>query len=183
MAQRLEAREILSSEEMARSLARISHEILERNSGVERVALVGIYTRGVPMAERIAGAIKEFEGEDLAVGALDIGLYRDDVSGGVRPTMRPTHLPVNIQGMSVILVDDVLYTGRTIRAAMDALNDFGRPRDIQVAVLVDRGHRELPIKAEYVGKNVPTSADEQVKVRVVEVDGVDQVVILRRDEQ
>jgi pyrimidine operon attenuation protein/uracil phosphoribosyltransferase len=180
---RLEAREILSSEEMARSLARISHEILERNSGVERVALVGIYTRGVPMAERIAGAIKEFEGADVAVGALDIGLYRDDVSGGVRPTMRPTYLPVNIQGRSVILVDDVLYTGRTIRAAMDALNDFGRPRDIQVAVLVDRGHRELPIKAEYVGKNVPTSLDEQVKVRVVEVDGVDEVVILRRDEQ
>jgi pyrimidine operon attenuation protein/uracil phosphoribosyltransferase len=117
------------------------------------------------------------------VGALDIGLYRDDVSGGVRPTMRPTYLPVNIQGRSVILVDDVLYTGRTIRAAMDALNDFGRPRDIQVAVLVDRGHRELPIKAEYVGKNVPTSLDEQVKVRVVEVDGVDEVVILRRDEQ
>ncbi len=183
MAQRLEAREILSSEEMARSLARISHEILERNSGVERLALVGIYTRGVPMAERIAGAIKEFEGEDLAVGALDIGLYRDDVPGGVRPTMRPTRLPVNIQGMSVVLVDDVLYTGRTIRAAMDALNDFGRPRDIQVAVLVDRGHRELPIKAEYVGKNVPTSLDEQVKVRIFEVDGIDEVVILRRDEQ
>ena len=183
MAQRLEAREILSSEEMARSLARISHEILERNSGADRLVLVGIYTRGVPMAERIADAIKEFEGEDVAVGALDIGLYRDDVSGGVRPTMHPTHLPVNIQGRSVILVDDVLYTGRTIRAAMDALNDFGRPRDIQVAVLVDRGHRELPIKAEYVGKNVPTSLEEQVKVRVVEVDGLDEVVILRRDEQ
>ncbi len=135
------------------------------------------------MAERIAGALKGFEGEDVAVGELDIGLYREDFSGCVRPTMRPTHLPVNIEGMSVILVDDVLYTGRTIRAAMDALNDFGRPSDIQVAVLVDRGHRELPIKAEYVGKNVPTSLDEQVKVRIVEVDGVDEVVILRRDEQ
>ena len=183
MAQRLGAREILSSDEIGRSLARISHEILERNGGVSGVALVGIHTRGVPLAERIATAIHDFEGDDVVVGALDIGLYRDDVSGGVRPVMRPTHIPVNIQGVSIILVDDVLYTGRTIRAAMDALNDFGRPRDIQLAVLVDRGHRELPIRAEYVGKNVPTSLDEQVEVRLAEIDGVDEVLLLRRDDE
>ncbi len=183
MAQRLGAREILSSDEIGRSVARISHEILERNGGVSGVALVGIHTRGVPLAERIATAIQNFEGDDVAVGALDIGLYRDDVSGGVRPLMRPTHIPINIQGVSIILVDDVLYTGRTIRAAMDALNDFGRPRDIQVAVLVDRGHRELPIRAEYVGKNVPTSRDEQVEVRLTEIDGVDEVLLLRREDE
>ncbi len=183
MAQRLGAREILSSDEIARSLARISHEILERDGGVAELALIGIHTRGVPLAERIATAIRSFEGEDVVVGALDIGLYRDDVSGGVRPVMRPTHIPVNIQDMSIILVDDVLYTGRTIRAAMDALNDFGRPRDIQVAVLVDRGHRELPIRAEYVGKNVPTSLDQQVEVRLAEIDGVDEALILRREDE
>ena len=183
MAQRLGAREILSSDEIGRSLARISHEILERNGGVAGVALVGIHTRGVPLAERIAKAVQGFEGEDVVVGALDIGLYRDDVSGGVRPVMRPTDIPVDIQDMSVVLVDDVLYTGRTIRAAMDALNDFGRPRDIQVAVLVDRGHRELPIRAEYVGKNVPTSRDEQVEVRLTEIDGVDEVMLLRRETE
>ncbi len=183
MAQRLGAREILSSDEIARYVARISHEITEREGGVAGLALVGIHTRGVPLAERIAKAIRDFAGEDVVVGALDIGLYRDDVSGGVRPVMRPTHIPVNIQGMSIILVDDVLYTGRTIRAAMDALNDFGRPRDIQVAVLVDRGHRELPIRAEYVGKNVPTSPDEQVEVRLAEIDGVDEALILRREDE
>ena len=194
MAQRLGAREILSSDEIARYVARISHEITEREGGVAGLALVGIHTRGVPLAERIAKAIRDFAGEDVGgrrrrtrgvdpVGALDIGLYRDDVSGGVRPVMRPTHIPVNIQDMSIILVDDVLYTGRTIRAAMDALNDFGRPRDIQLAVLVDRGHRELPIRAEYVGKNVPTSFDEQVEVRLAEIDGVDEALILRREDE
>ena len=183
MAQPLGAREILSSDEIARSIVRISHEILERDGGVAGLVLVGIHTRGVPLAERVATAIQSLEGEDVVVGALDIGLYRDDVSGGVRPVMRPTHIPVNIQDMSIILVDDVLYTGRTIRAAMDALNDFGRPRDILVAVLVDRGHRELPIRAEYVGKNVPTSLDEQVEVRLAEIDGVDEALILRREDE
>lgn len=175
-------RRILSAEEMKRALGRIAHEILERNGGAKAVVLVGIHTRGVPLARRIARSINEFEGEDVAVGALDIGLYRDDVSGGVRPLMRPTEIPVDVQGQSVVLVDDVLYTGRSIRAAMDALTDFGRPRQIQLAVLVDRGHRELPIRADYVGKNVPTSLYEEVEVRLAEIDGVDEVVLLKEGE-
>ena len=126
--------------------------------------------------------MSEFEGENVPMGALDIGLYRDDVSGGARPLMRPTDIPIDIRGQRVVLVDDVLYTGRTIRAAMDALNDFGRPIAIQLAVLVDRGHRELPIKADYVGKNVPTSIDEIVEVRVNEIDGVDEVLLTRKVE-
>ena len=176
------SREILSAEEIKRALTRIAHEILERHGGVEGVVLVGMHTRGVPLAKRIAARIAEFEGEEVAVGALDIGLYRDDTSGGARPLMRPTDIPVDIQGRRVVLVDDVLYTGRTIRAAMDALTDFGRPREIQLAVLVDRGHRELPIRADYVGKNVPTSLEEEVEVRVAEIDGTDEVVLLRKEE-
>ncbi len=181
MAMVSEARTILSPNEITRALTRIAHEILERNGGVEDVVLVGMHTRGVPLAKRLATYINEFEGTKAPVGALDIGLYRDDVSDGVRPMMRPTTLPVNIQGQIVVLVDDVLYTGRTIRAAMDALNDFGRPKAIQLAVLVDRGHRELPIRADYVGKNIPTSLDEEVQVRVAEVDDVDEVVLIRKD--
>ena len=173
-------RKILSSDEIKRALARIAHEILERNGGVEGMVLVGMHTRGVPLAQRLARWIKEFEDEEVAIGSLDIGLYRDDVSGGVRPLMRPTDLPVDIQGQRVVLVDDVLYTGRSIRAAMGALTDFGRPREIQLAVLVDRGHRELPIRADYVGKNVPTSLDEEVEVRLSETDGADEVVLLRK---
>ena len=173
---------ILSSEEIRRALTRIAHEILERNGGVEGVVLVGMHTRGVPLARRIARWIKESEGQDIVVGTLDIGLYRDDISGGVRPRMRPTDIPVNIQGQRVVLVDDVLYTGRSIRAAMDALTDLGRPKEIQLAVLVDRGHRELPIRADYVGKNVPTSLEEEVEVHVDEVEGVDEVVLLRKVE-
>ena len=180
MARSSEPREILSSDEIRRALARIAHEIVERNGRAQGVVLVGIHTRGVPLARRLARWLGEFEDEDVAVGSLDIGLYRDDVSGGVRPLMRSTDIPVSIQGQPVVLVDDVLYTGRTIRAAMDALNDFGRPREIQLAVLVDRGHRQLPIRADYVGKNVPTSQDEEVAVRVSEIDGVDEVVLLRR---
>ena len=175
-------RKILSSQEIGRALQRIAHEILERNNGARGLVLVGMHTRGVPLASRLARSISEFEGENVPMGALDIGLYRDDVSGGARPLMRPTDIPIDIQGRRVVLVDDVLYTGRTIRAAMDALNDFGRPNAIQLAVLVDRGHRELPIKADYVGKNVPTSIDEIVEVRVNEIDGVDEVLLTRKVE-
>ena len=180
MAQMLEARVILTSDEIRRALSRIAHEILERNGGVDEVVLIGMHTRGVPLASRLAEAIREFEGEGVPVGALDIGLYRDDISDGVRPVMRPTRIPVDIQAQRIVLVDDVLYTGRTIRAAMDALTDFGRPREIQLAVLIDRGHRELPIRADYVGKNVPTSMDEEVGVRLTDIDGVDEVVLLRK---
>ena len=177
-----DTKKILTSDEIRRALVRIAHEILERNGGVEDAVLVGMYTRGVPLAQRLAASIEEFEGERIEVGSLDIGLYRDDISGGVRPIMRPTELPVGIDRQRVILVDDVLFTGRSIRAAMDALTDFGRPQEIQLAVLVDRGHRELPIRADYVGKNVPTSLDEDVEVRLTEIDGVDEVVILRMGE-
>ena len=175
-----EARVILTSEEIRRALTRIAHEILERNGGVEGVVLVGMHTRGVPLAHRLAHWINEYEGDEAPVGSLDIGLYRDDVSGGVRPLMRPTEIPVDVQDRRIVLVDDVLYTGRTIRAAMDALTDLGRAREIQLVVLVDRGHRELPIRADYVGKNVPTSLDEQVAVRLTEIDGADEVVLIRK---
>ena len=170
----------MTAAEIRRALIRIAHEILERNGGVPGVILVGMHTRGVPLARRLAQWIKESEGDDIAVGALDISLYRDDISGGMRPVMRPTDIPFNIQGQRIVLVDDVLYTGRTIRAAMDALTDLGRPDEIQLAVLVDRGHRELPIRADYVGKNMPTSADEEVEVRLSETDDADEVVLLRR---
>ena len=173
------ARKILTSDEIRRALQRIAHEILERNGGAETLIFVGVHTRGVPIARRLARCMQEFEGSHVPVGALDIGLYRDDVSGGGRPLMRPTDIPNDIQGQRVVLVDDVLYTGRTVRAAMDALTDFGRPSQIQLAVLVDRGHRELPIKADYVGKNVPTSLDEEIDVRMTEIDGVDEVLLSR----
>ena len=180
MAVSFEERTILSAVEIRRALIRIAHEILERNGGVQGVVLVGMHTRGVPLARRLARWINDSEGEDVTVGILDIGLYRDDVSGGSRPLMRPTDIPVNIQGQRVVLVDDVLYTGRTIRAAMDALTDLGRPSEIQLAVLVDRGHRELPIRADYVGKNVPTSLEEEVEVRLAETDDVEEVLLLRK---
>ena len=173
-------RTILGPEEMRRSLTRIAHEILERNGGGD-VILVGLHTRGVPLARRLSESIGEFESTSPPVGALDIGLYRDDLAGGARPVMRLTDIPVPIEGRLVVLVDDVLFTGRTIRAAMDALTDFGRPREIQLAVLVDRGHKELPIRADYVGKNVPTSHDEEIQVRMAETDDVDEVVLVRRD--
>jgi pyrimidine operon attenuation protein/uracil phosphoribosyltransferase len=168
---------------MARALARIAHEILERNSGIEEVALVGIRTRGVPLARRIAASIKEISGHETPCGALDITLYRDDLSGnssaaGPQPVVHKTEIDFNIDGKLILLVDDVLYTGRTIRAALDALIDFGRPREIQLIVLVDRGHRELPIKADYVGKNLPTSATQNVQVHLLEIDGRDEVEVL-----
>ena len=174
-------RKILTNDEVRRALTRISHEILERNGGTEGLVLVGMHTRGVPIAQRLAELMDDFEGESVPTGALDIGLYRDDTTGGSRPMMRLTEIPVDIQNRAVVLVDDVLCTGRSIRAAMDALNDFGRPSQIQLAVLVDRGHRELPIRADYVGKNVPTSRDEDVDVRLIEIDGVDEVLISRKE--
>jgi len=170
---------ILSSEDIRRGLSRIAHEIVENNPSLDDLVLVGMRTRGVPLAMRLAQRIAEFEGREVPVGALDIGLYRDDISYlELRPALKPTEIPTDIEGKRVVLVDDVLFTGRSIRAALDALIDFGRPQHIELAVLVDRGHRELPIRADYVGKNVPTSRHEEIQVRLVEVDGCDEVVVL-----
>jgi pyrimidine operon attenuation protein/uracil phosphoribosyltransferase len=171
---------VMDADRVARALARIAHEILERNRGVEELALVGIRTRGVPLARRLAAIIRDISGHDIATGALDITLYRDDLmrhAVGAQPIVRSTDIPFSIDDRRILLVDDVLYTGRTIRAALDALIEFGRPRAIQLVVLVDRGHRELPIKADYVGKNLPTSATESVQVRLLEIDGRDEVEI------
>ncbi len=172
---------VLDADQVARSLARIAHEILERNRGIDQVALVGIRTRGVPLAKRIAKSIQDISHHDVPTGALDITLYRDDLMRtplGPQPVVRKTEIPFSIDDKRILLVDDVLYTGRTIRAALDALIDFGRPRAIQLIVLVDRGHRELPIKADYVGKNLPTSAAQSVQVHLAEIDGRDEVEIL-----
>jgi pyrimidine operon attenuation protein/uracil phosphoribosyltransferase len=170
---------LLSSREIERALARIAHEIVERNKGAEGVVFIGMRTRGVPLARRIAEIIESFEGTLIPVGTLDIGLYRDDISPSELKSTTESHtdIPTNITDRRVILVDDVLYTGRSIRAAMDALVDLGRPKSIQLAVLIDRGHRELPIRADYVGKNIPSSKDEEIQVQLVETDGVDKVVI------
>ncbi len=176
-------RSIMSGEDIRRSLARIAHEIIERNKTTEHVVLVGMYTRGVPLARRLSQNIERFEGLKLSVGTLDISLYRDDISFlSPQATANNTRLPVSIDDKSVILVDDVLFTGRSIRAAMDALIDLGRPRSIQLAVLVDRGHRELPIHADYVGKNIPSSRDEEIHVCLEEVDGSDGVIITRNSQ-
>jgi len=168
---------IQSSSQMKRALTRISHEILERNGGANGVVLVGMHSRGVPLSKRMNSIIENVENRSVEVGALDIGLYRDDIAEKGVLTVRPTDIPTDINGKKIVIVDDVLYTGRSIRAAMDALNDLGRPNQIQLAVLIDRGHRELPIRADYVGKNVPTSREEDVEVRLMEIDGVDEVVI------
>ncbi len=174
----------MTADEVRRAIIRISHEIVERQAGTEGLVLVGIQRRGVPLAERIAVAISEHEGVTLPVGALDITFYRDDLSlVAQQPIVKGTAIPVDLNAKTVVLVDDVLFTGRTIRAAMDALVDFGRPRAIRLAVLVDRGHRELPIRADHVGKNVPTSRDELVKVHLAETDGEDAVRIERREEE
>jgi pyrimidine operon attenuation protein/uracil phosphoribosyltransferase len=165
---------------MGRTLTRIAHEILERNRGVEELALVGIRTCGVPLAKRLADIIGEISGHKVPTGALDITLYRDDLMRhaiGAQPLIRRTEIPFSIDDRRILLVDDVLYTGRTIRAALDALIEFGRPKSIQLVVMVDRGHRELPIKADYVGKNLPTSLSQSVKVHLTEVDGRDEVEI------
>ena len=172
--------QVMDADRMSRALTRIAHEILERNRGLDELALVGIRTRGVPIARRLARALKEINGDEVPTGALDITLYRDDLMRqpvGPQPVVKSTDIPFSIDDRSILLVDDVLYTGRTIRAALDALIDFGRPRAIQLIVLVDRGHRELPIKADYVGKNLPTSLKQSVQVRLQEIDGTDEIVI------
>ena len=176
---------VMDADRMSRSLTRIAHEIVERNRGIGELALVGIRERGVPLARRIAVELNRISNTDVPTGALDITLYRDDLmrqAVGPQPLVRSTDIPFDIDNRVILLVDDVLYTGRTIRAALDALIDFGRPRAIQLVVLIDRGHRELPIKADYVGKNVPTSRRESIQVRLQEVDGHDEVVI-QPDEQ
>jgi pyrimidine operon attenuation protein/uracil phosphoribosyltransferase len=171
---------VMDADRISRALTRIAHEIVERNRGVENVALVGVRSRGVPLARRIARSLQQITGDEVATGALDITLYRDDLMRhqvGPQPLVRRTEIPFSIDDRTIILVDDVLYTGRTTRAALDALIDFGRPKAIQLVALVDRGHRELPIKADYVGKNIPTSQRESVQVRLQETDGSDEVVI------
>ncbi len=169
---------LMDSAGIRRALTRISHEIVEKNKGVENIVLVGIRTRGVPIAERIADEIEQIEGKKPPVGILDITLYRDDLSTlSYQPIVHPTQMPVDITGKTIVLTDDVLYTGRTIRAALDAIIDMGRPKTIQLAVLIDRGHRELPIRADYVGKNVPTAAKEVVSVQLDSVDHAEKVVI------
>jgi pyrimidine operon attenuation protein/uracil phosphoribosyltransferase len=171
---------VMDADRIGRTLTRIAHEIVERNKGVDDLALVGVRTRGVPIARRIARALREITSEEIPTGALDITLYRDDLmrhAVGPQPLVRRTEIQFSIDNRKILLVDDVLYTGRTTRAALDALIDYGRPKAIQLIVLVDRGHRELPIKADYVGKNLPTSLEESVQVRLQEIDGVDEVVL------
>ncbi len=169
---------VMDAEAVQRAITRIAHEILERNKGAGNIALVGIVTRGSVLAEQLAEKIAEIEGVTPPVGSLDISFYRDDLATRLNPEVRRTDIPFDVEGHDIVLVDDVLFTGRTIRAAMDAIMDYGRPRSIQLAVLVDRGHRELPIRADYVGKNVPSSSSEQVKVFLVGHDGRDAVEIL-----
>jgi pyrimidine operon attenuation protein/uracil phosphoribosyltransferase len=173
-----EKTELIDGEGLRRAITRIAHEIIERNGGADSVVLVGIRRRGFPIAKRIAAKMREFEGADVPVGALDITLYRDDLQMiAHQPVVSGTEIPFDIDGKVVVLVDDVLFTGRTVRAALDELIDFGRPRAIQLAVIVDRGHREIPIRADFVGKNVPTSKREVIMVAVTEVDGHDGVAL------
>ncbi len=173
---------IMTKDDVRRTLARISHEIIERHRTVEHLILVGIPTRGVPLAQRLATNIEKLEGIKIPVGSLDIGPYRDDRNNSnhnhQRIVVNNTNIPVDIEKKNIVLVDDVLYTGRSIRAAMDALIDLGRPQSIQLAVLIDRGHRELPIRADYIGKNVPSSREEEIQVRLNETDGTDEVAIV-----
>jgi len=176
-------RQIMNQEDVRRALTRVAHEILEHNRGAEELVIVGIHTRGVHIARRIAANLAEFEDIEVPVATLDVSLYRDDnrVRSQSQTKLQPTDIPMGIQGKRVVLVDDVLYTGRTIRAAMDALVDFGRPQQIQLAILLDRGHRELPIRADYVGQNLPTAFNERVKVRLMETDGADEVALILED--
>jgi pyrimidine operon attenuation protein/uracil phosphoribosyltransferase len=173
---------ILDERDMQRAVLRISHEIVERNRGAVELAIIGVRTRGVPLARRIAAIINRLEGVEVPLGILDITLYRDDIQTKPQPEVRETDIPFDVTGLNVVIVDDVLSTGRSVRAAIDAIIDFGRPRSIQLAVLVDRGHRELPIRADYVGKNVPTSLQERVTVLMQEEDGCDKVVIEEAEE-
>jgi pyrimidine operon attenuation protein / uracil phosphoribosyltransferase len=171
---------VMDADRIGRTLTRIAHEIVERNKGTDDLALVGVRTRGVPIARRLARTLREITGHDIPTGSLDITLYRDDLmrhAVGPQPLVRKTDIQFSIDNRKILLVDDVLYTGRTTRAALDALIDYGRPKAIQLIVLVDRGHRELPIKADYVGKNLPTSPEESVQVRLTEIDGEDEVVL------
>jgi pyrimidine operon attenuation protein/uracil phosphoribosyltransferase len=184
------AKVLLDEAAIARTLTRIAHEIIEGNPDLDRVALIGIHTRGVPLAQRLRRLIDEFSGEEVASGSLDITFYRDDVQvrGGEppkqpQPVVRSTRLDFPLEGMTCVLVDDVLYTGRTIRSAIDALFDYGRPARVQLACLADRGHRELPIRPDYVGKNLPTSRGERIQVQLVEVDEVDRVLLVPAPEE
>lgn len=171
--------QIMDAEQIRRALTRIAHEIIERNKGVSNLAFVGIRRRGVPLAERLAARVKQYEGKNVDVGILDITLYRDDLDTiQHKPVVHQTDVPFSVDNKKIVLVDDVIYTGRTVRAALDAIIDLGRPQSIQLAVLIDRGHRELPIRADYVGKNVPTSKKEDVSVLLLETDGEDRVVII-----
>jgi pyrimidine operon attenuation protein / uracil phosphoribosyltransferase len=175
---------IMSSEDIRRAIMRIAHEIVENNRGCQDLVFIGMQTRGVPLAERIARGIAEFENETVPVGSLDIGFYRDDLPDtGLTIEIKPSDIPTDIDGKRLVLVDDVLYTGRSIRAALDALIDYGRPQRIQLAVLLDRGHRELPIRADYVGKNIPTSRRDDVQVRLQETDGSDGVVLITAEDR
>src|SRR5215204_2178741 len=175
---------LLDREGLERTLSRIAHEIIERNDDLERVALVGIHTRGVPLAERLAALIEERSGDEVGLGAVDITFHRDDtVPGGRQPVVHATELDFELRGRTCILVDDVLYTGRTIRAAIETLFERGRPARVQLAVLVDRGHRELPIRPDYVGKNLPTSRSERIQVELQETDGIDRVLLVAAPEE
>jgi pyrimidine operon attenuation protein/uracil phosphoribosyltransferase len=172
---------IMSRQDIRRTLARMAHEIVEHNKSTESLVLIGMRTRGVPLARRLAANIASFEKAEVPVGALDFSLYRDDLSQLERqPVVKTTNIPVSIDGKIIVLVDDVLYTGRSTRAAMDALIDLGRPESIQLAVLIDRGHRELPIRSDYVGKNIPSSRHEDIRVKLEETDSVDEVAIITR---
>jgi len=176
-----EKAKILDKEGISRVIMRIAHEILERNKGTEDLCLIGIRNRGIHIASRLAAAIKQIENKEVAVGILDITLYRDDLTSiSTGPVVHKTEIDFDINNKNLVLVDDVLYSGRTIRAALDALIDFGRPKSIQLAVLVDRGHRELPIRADYVGKNIPTAKNETIEVRLSESDGKEEVVIVEQ---
>ena len=168
---------VMDDKAMRRALTRIAHEIVEHNEGAEHMGLVGVVRRGVPLANILACEIEEIEGIKPPVGRLDISFYRDDVMRQISPVLHATDIPFEVEGTNIILVDDVLYTGRTVRSALDALMDFGRPRTVQLAVMVDRGHRELPIRADYVGKNVPSSHEESVRVKMADFDGYDAVEI------
>jgi pyrimidine operon attenuation protein / uracil phosphoribosyltransferase len=177
-------RVVMDAQAIDRALTRVTHEILERNKGTDGVALVGIRSRGVHLAQRLRSKIQAIEGVEVPTGIIDITLYRDDLTRSrQQPAVKGTDIAFGVEDKRVVLVDDVLFTGRTIRAALDALMDFGRPRNVQLVVLVDRGHRELPIRADYVGKNLPTAVNESVQVRLTESDGCDEVVIARAEER
>ncbi len=167
---------IFNASDIERSLKRLAHELIEHNQGIEDIVLLGIVTRGKPLAERVAKLLQALEGKTVPVGYLDITLYRDDTSQTFKPASE-SYVPVELTGKKVVLVDDVLYSGRSVRAALDALNGYGRPAGVQLLVLLDRGHRELPIRADYVGKNIPTAKQERVNVQLQEVDGLDQVIL------